>query len=146
MTFDYIDYFNKLVVLPIVVLIATFLALVAFLLRCKYNRTPVKLAEFIAVCLVIPLMLSVGVSSLNTHLMNEKTEDVVKRTGIITAVHKQILPAKFYYRGDLVTPCFVTIDNMDYYIMTLGNYQLGDEVTVDVLPQSKIILSINSNA
>lgn len=39
---------------------------------------------------------------------------------------------------------YIVINDKTYYIMTIGDFEVGDEVTIDYLPKSMIIMNIET--
>lgn len=63
--------------------------------------------------------------------------------GEISNVSDVALPPKYYIDGSRVWPKLIEIDGETYYIMTIGDYEIGNKVIIEYLPNSNIVISIN---
>ena len=77
------------------------------------------------------------------HLTYEKENDKIEAVGEVTKIEKIYGISKYVYNDQNSFPCYVFIDGEEYYIMHIGNLELGDVVKIEYLPNSKIILSID---
>ncbi|MGN1040886.1 MAG: hypothetical protein ACI4QL_05605 [Candidatus Fimimonas sp.] len=76
------------------------------------------------------------------HLAFEKEDAQVSSSGKISNFQSLGNIHKFYYEDQVCFGCYVFIDGQKYFIMTVGDLEVGDNVTFNYLPKSKIILSI----
>ena len=60
----------------------------------------------------------------------------------ITAIEFARGTTKMFYDGQLASPDYITIEDQEYFIMHVGEYEIGDEVIIFYLPKSKVILEI----
>ena len=78
------------------------------------------------------------------HLFTEKEQDAIGDVGAITKITRTYGNNKFTYEDKhSAFSSYVYIDGEKYYIMYIGDFNVGDEVEFEYLPKSKIILSIN---
>ena len=77
------------------------------------------------------------------YLFSEKENQAIADVGTITDITRTYGNNKYSY-GDVknVFASYVYIDDEKYYIMYIGDFNIGDEVEFEYLPKSKIILSI----
>ena len=52
---------------------------------------------------------------------------------------------KFRHNDHVAFASYVYIDGEKFYIMCIEDYQIGDEVVIEYLPKSKIVLSIKDS-
>ena len=77
------------------------------------------------------------------YLFTEKESDALVNSGTITDITATYGNNKFNYENKHSThSSYVYIDDDKYYIMYIGDFNIGDEVEFEYLPKSKIILSI----
>ncbi len=77
-------------------------------------------------------------------LLSEKPADAVTITGTVEALHEQPWYDGEYYRLEdgNTTGWQVVIDGETYRMMHHADLTVGDEVTVEALPESRFVLSI----
>ena len=77
------------------------------------------------------------------HLFTEKEQDAIGDIGTITKITRTYGNNKFTYEDEHnAFSSYVYIDGEKYYIMYIGDFNVGDEVEFEYLPKSKVILSI----
>ena len=85
------------------------------------------------------------VIELNTggiYLLSETPDDAVVETGVIQYIVTPSARA-FHFKGTNVNGAAdITINGEIYLIEEVGNFGVGDTVTITYLPKSKVILSI----
>lgn len=77
------------------------------------------------------------------YLFVEKESDALINSGTITDITNTYGNNKFTYEDKhSIASSYVYIDGDKYYIMYIGDFDIGDEVEFEYLPKSKVILSI----
>ena len=145
MNFEYNEYLNKLLIIPAILIVLSLVVLVRFFLRLK-KRFKIKTLEIIVTAIVILLMMFVGIKQLNIRIISDNVNNTEEISGYIEEIVDVSTPPKFYYLGERVRPKIIRIDGKDYYIMTIGYFEIGDAVTIVYLPNSKIVTSISSGS
>lgn len=94
-------------------------------------------------CIISFLLLCmISIRHMNIDLIFEKESDSRNANGVITNIEPAKTDFKLYKEGSRVFPDYITINDTSYYIMDIGNFEVGDQVDIIYLPKSKIILSI----
>jgi hypothetical protein len=77
------------------------------------------------------------------YLFSENEQNVISDVGTINNITNTYGNNKFTYEDKHSTlSSYVYIDGERYYIMYIGDFNVGDEVEFEYLPKSKVILSI----
>ena len=78
------------------------------------------------------------------YLFSENEQNVISDVGTINNITNTYGNNKFTYEDKHSTlSSYVYIDGERYYIMYIGDFNVGDEVEFEYLPKSKIVLSID---
>jgi len=152
MKFDYMEYYNKLVLFPLIFVIIGFLMImVSIIIYFQYPRFQkwfkfsfdrrILLVQVIAASIIM----SIGFATMNIKLVFEKESNAVELTGTITDLSSVPNAPRLIYQNDLVHAKFIEVDTAEFYIMYIGDFRVGDEVTIQYLPNSRIVLEININ-
>lgn len=94
-----------------------------------------SIISFILLCMI-------SIRHMNKDLLFEKESDSRNTNGVITNIEPANADFKLYKDGSRIFPDYITINNVRYYIMDIGEFEVGDQVDITYLPKSKIILSI----
>lgn len=150
MFFDFNEYYNKLVLFPFVfIVIAVIIFVIALVSYFKHSfivrRFNYKFDKRISIIIALLslLIFLLGYSTMNKDLLYEGIADSIQINGIITNVDGVDLPPKFTYNDIPVTPKIITVNGEELYIMFIGDFEMGDNVTIEYLPKSHIVLSID---
>ena len=149
MKFDYQEYYKMLFVGSLVVIIVVASLLVVCSISFLKNNVPMKVNSsfggYILNIIVLLFFLSTAIFPMKhgIYLIREKETDIISNAGIITNIAKTYGINKYSYDDHTVFASYIYIDNEQYYIMYIGDLQIGDEVTFEYLPKSRIILGIN---
>ncbi len=149
MNFDFDTYFLNLVIVP---LIFAFFGLVVLLSNItkhyrnrptqsdiKYSWMTRRMISSIGT-FIFCIILSLWIGKFSLVLDNEnKTETI---SGEILSIEEAEPRAKIKFEGEYTYQKHITINGEEYYIMTIGDFEIGDNVSIVYLPHSKIILSI----
>jgi hypothetical protein len=111
----------------------------------KSKRSKMTVIHLSLATIVISMMLFIGMYQLNLKLIYDDASNIEEINGNIEEIKDVLIPPKFYYLGDRVRPKIIKVDGIDYYIMTIGDFAVGDDVTIEYLPNSRIVISIFSN-
>ena len=77
------------------------------------------------------------------YLFSEKEQNAISDVGTISNITNTYGNNKFTYEDKHnVFSSYVYIDDEQYYIMYIGDLEIGNEVKFEYLPKSKVILSI----
>ena len=149
MTFEYSDYYAGLVGRPllavgiaILVLLGSLVLYILFdkitrIIKLRFEKG--KLVLIIFPCIVL---LMLGFGTINYNFLFDDESDLYKIEGMITDISEVGRSPKYTYDGMPVTPKYLTIDDQKYYVMYIGDFEIGDIVKLDYLPKSKTVLTI----
>jgi hypothetical protein len=98
--------------------------------------------SFLIVVLIVSILATIGITTIDFDLMFEEEDNKITMTGTVEEISSVSSPPKFTYQGMSVIPKYITIDGQKYYIMYIGDIIEGDDVVIEVLPESKLVLSI----
>ena len=148
MRFDYNEYYKILLIASIcIMLLSLIIITVQSILFFKNNTFQKKRQAFIghlsSVALSI-LLFTIGLLPFRhgIYLFKEKENDKIECFGEINSFEKAYGNNKYVYNNKTVFAQYIIIDGEKFYIMYTGDLEIGDEVTFEYLPKSRIILSI----
>ena len=150
MQFDYSQYYKVLTIgsLFYMVFFLVFILIIMFSSFKKNGQTVTfkNVIRFLKThILVILFSLFIIIPSFKhgIHLFTEKEQDAIGDMGTITKITRTYGNNKFTYEDNhSAFSSYVYIDGEKYYIMYIGDFNVGDEVEFEYLPKSKVILSI----
>ena len=155
MQFDYSQYFKILVwgsiFFAVFILSIMLINTIRFLIamnKCDNEEEKKKIfGNMMCGCIfaiAFALFISVPSFKHGVHLFTEKEDSAIVETGTITSIKGTFGNNKYSYEDKHnVFASYVYIDGEQYYIMFIGDFKIGDEVTIEYLPKSRIILSID---
>lgn len=159
MKFDYIQYYRGCFILPIILLACFVIYLIGLgvgtlMVIRKHNITMFTKERIISIVLSVILVLffcSMNISHLyngGIYLYKENETSKIEALGIIENIeymNQFQFPSKLAseYKTDEVNGVCFTIDGTQYYAIAKGELDVGDDVVVVFLPQSRYILSIH---
>ena len=148
MIFDFTEYYNRLFIEPLIWIIFTTLIIVPSIILSypgiRKNKFCIKEGLLLLLStLVFSAILIVNLISFNPHLFTDKNKETRSEIGVITDIKIPDFSAKHFYDGHIVWGSIITIDDEEYYIMTIGEFEVSDEVVIEYLPNSKVVMSIN---
>ena len=141
MAYDYFEYYKVMCIAPIVFFCFSALVTLDNLLKQKN----VKKNSFSILTLMILLFVCLFPFVHGIHLFSEKEEDSLELAGVITDIQDTHGLNKFRHNDHVAFASYVYIDCKKFYIMCIEDYQIGDEVVIEYLPKSKIVLSIKDS-
>jgi len=149
-SFEYTEYYSKLVgVSLLAIMIATMILIFSIFIFVFYDRirkiTKIninrnKIFYFLPGLL---LLYALGFSSINYRFLFDNNNNVYQTEGIITEIINTENNPKFIFEGKQSTPKYIIINDEKYYVMHIGELKVGDEVQVEYLQKSKVILEIH---
>jgi amino acid transporter len=152
MEFSFNEYYGVLVNSSIIFIVIALIILIYGVVKYfKSKKTrlntniKVEKGSLILVLMCFIVICSIGIATMNTSLLFEKEEDKVSTQGIISEINEVKNPAKLTYNHMQVTPNWIVINGIEYYIMYIGDFSVGDNVSIEYLPNSLIVLSIYYN-
>jgi hypothetical protein len=147
MEFDYSEYKTATLQFPMsIVIVCSLLIIIMIILFYvigykKDDRTTLQVIVAFAIPLVL-MIPSILYLSYGLGLMGENESDVVVYSGEITEIKSPIKSPRYYYEDKPVTADIVVVDNIEFYFMTSGSLEIGDEITMEYLPQSMFVLKV----
>ncbi len=145
MIFSYNEYYGNLYIFPIIIIILFSVVIFATLYTILYvDKLKIKfkvLIELVVIVLAITIIIT-NILQLNINIKTDEQNDI-HISGVITSTETVKNPPKFHYNGDIVTPSIIIVNDIELYIMTIGNFEIGDEVNIIYLANSKVILEIH---
>ena len=148
MRFDYNQYFKILFTASVCIMVSAIVAItiatVVFVKTHKTIQFDSKLMGFIVQIIMLFFLFSIAVFPFKHgfHLVEEKESDKIEYSGVITNITRTYGQNKYFYENKNVFASYVYIDNEQYYIMYIGDLEIGNEVKFEYLPKSKVILTI----
>lgn len=149
MVFKYSDYYDGFVgrpmffiylgvaILGISAVIYIFHPFIQKIVRKEFNKNRV-LFNIIPIVIV----LSIGFTSLDYDFLSDNQSEVKYTTGTIGDISVVADSPRFYYQDSYAHAQYISIEGVEYYIMTIGEFEVGDEIELWYLPKSKVILEI----
>jgi len=148
MHFEYDEYYRELYKYPLFGIIVGILGF----LWISYNivkkvredyRFKIKNIFFIVPLIFISFFLYLQFNFLNLGIKKDYDVNTVFVSGEIEYIRSELNSPKLQYEGEVVDPSVITINNQEYYIMTIGDFEVGDYVVIEFLPNSLVVMSIN---
>ena len=146
MVFNYSDYFEKVFIIPTIILVIIIIDLCFFIYRFRsgvYHQG--NKIELVLQIIGISLLAFVSITQLRLGIILDNEQSTETVSGNISDVLDVNVPPKFYYKGNRVWPKLIEIDGEFYYIMTIGNFKQDDSVKVEYLPNSNVVISIKED-
>ena len=148
MNFEYDDYYNKLYEMPLITIIIAVLMIFGSLSALiiiinKHRKLNLYAMGLLLSCVFSSILLVSGVNGFNAEIKHDKPAESIQLTRIISDIRTVSNPPRFYYEGQIVIPKIITIHDAEYYCMTIGTIKVGDNVEIDYMENSKVVLSIN---
>jgi hypothetical protein len=144
MVFDYSDYFESVFIFPIIIISIVTIDLLYLLYRSKRKGTKqISKIEVVLQIIGTVVLTFVSITQLRLGIIFDNENSSSSLTGEISNVSHIMLPPKYYMNGSRVWPKLVEIDGEEYYIMSIGDYEVGDKVVIEYLPNSQIVLLID---
>ena len=147
MSFEYNEYYETLFAVSLCLMLFSIVAITIYTIKYFNKHTSLKTERFplflaIALCVVFFTEGAVPFFTHGIHLSSEKETASVISCGEITRCYKAYGLNKYVYDGKNCFAHYVFINNEKYYIMYIGDLEVGDSVSFEYLPKSKIILNI----
>lgn len=149
MEFNFSEYYGRLIISPMFFIVLAFVYLIYFIVKYKKERkkenSEYKKAYLIFSSIIFLMICSIGFATMKPKLMFEKEENKVLNQGIIDEIITVNYPTKFTYQDAPVNPSIILVNGEEYFIMYIGYFKIGDNVIIEYLPKSHVVLSINEN-
>ena len=148
MVFDYNEYFKILFIGSLFILLIFSLLFVLTTIFLIKNDSIIKLDKktissiFSILISFFFIIMSVFSFRHGIHLIYEKENSKIQCTGEITNIRKTFGNNKYVYNGHTKFASYIVINNVEYYIICVDNIEIGDNVIIEYLPNSKVVLSI----
>lgn len=144
------EYLSKAFIWPLFyLLVAIFLlVLIYFLVTNKIKTFNVKY-KFLVYILLVIMSFGLFYDSIPTikygiYLLVENESSVMNSSGVITSIEDAYNSPRYYYEGNNnIRAKIITIDDKDFYIYNIGDFEVGDNVTIEYMPKSTFILRID---
>jgi hypothetical protein len=132
--------------MPVIVLAISLIMFIYFLVQLNSKKAKLSVIHLLLATFIISMMFIIGISQLNIKMIDDDASNTEEISGNIDKISEVLLAPKFYYLGNRVDPKIIRIDGVNYYIMTIGDFTIGDDVTIEYLPNSRLVISIYSNS
>lgn len=153
MTFEFETYYRNICINPlsyILLCLFTIIVIVVYIVYLLVNKKGISKDVIIFLLLFSYIMyrnIPSDVIELNTggiYLLSETPDDAISKNGVIQYITTPSARA-FHFKGTNVNGAAdITINGETYLIEEVGDFKIGDTVTITYLPKSKVILSIYS--
>lgn len=147
MNFEYEDYYTHLYEMPLFTIgFSIFFIIVPIILLFfayrKKNKIDKKLIGYVVIIIFSIFLLVSGINDLELSIKKDSNQQTIATSGVIELIEDIKNPPRFIYEGEVVRSKIVTISGIEYYIMTVGEFDIDDFVTIEYLPNSKVIMLI----
>lgn len=148
MSFEYSEYYQVLFVAALCLMVVSIVAItihtIIYFKKCTTLNPKKFPVAFFANIVILVFFFTLGAVPFahGIYLPNEKETARVVACGEITRYYKAYGNNKYVYDGKTCFAYYVFINNEKYYIMYIGDLEVGDSVSFEYLPKSKIILNI----
>ena len=152
MSFNYSEYYNNALIIPLIFLIISF----GFTGASVFNYIRTKNKEsFIQsknkkplILLLISIVVCYSTISTQTttliygiNLTVESVEDAVEYVGEVKSIEKISLSPRYMHNGSVVRASIVDVGEKELYFMSASEIKVGDIIDVTYLPKSTMVLS-----
>jgi len=114
-----------------------------FYIKKAGNKYHMSVYQIVIALIILFTLVFTDIHHLNYKLVLDKNQSPEIITGEIDLINSVSIPPKFYYLGERVRPKKIEINNQEYYILTIGDFEVGDNVVIEFLPNSLVVMSIN---
>jgi len=147
MNFEYSDYYNKLYEMPLITIIIASLMIFGSISALiigisKHRKVNIYILGLLLSCAFSFILLVTGLNGLNVEIKHDNPTETIQLNGIISDIRTVSNPPRFYYEDQIVIPKIITINDQEFYCMTIGTIDVGDNVEILYLENSKVVLSI----
>lgn len=154
MQFEYNEYQRALVNNPLLFFVMGAVILIFGIIVYKYpslmwkfrlwqepyeSDRPIYLF-YTVLCFVFGTAMSLNF--MNVDLLLEDENNISVLHGNILEIEDTKQTFKLSYQGKRVNPNYIVIDDEEYFIMYIGDFDVGDTVEITYLPKSKVVLEI----
>lgn len=148
MDFEYNDYYNQLYKMPLMTIIIAAIMILGILLVLviyisKHRKVNLYTVGLLVAIIFSSFLLVTAVNGFNANIKHDIPSESIQLTGVISGIKTVSDPPRFYYEGQMVIPKIITINGVEYYCMTIGTIEVGDNVEIEYLDSSKVVLSIS---
>lgn len=151
MSFDYSSYYRNMVKIPfwicIIILLLFVINIIFWFSRPKLFRvsTEYPFVKLLITSLIFLVIFYVNFRNFNYNYYIDRNETPINTIGVIEDIDSISFSSNFYYNGEVVSPKNITINGERYFILTIGEYNVGDNVTIYYLPNSNVVTQIKYN-
>jgi len=148
MNFEYNDYYNQLYKMPLMTIIIAAIMIFGILSVLviyinKHRKVNLYVMGLLLACIFSSILLVTGVNGFNAEIKHDNSTESIQLRGVISDIKTVSDPPRFYYEDQMVIPKIITINEVEYYCMTIGTIEVGDNVEIYYLENSKVVLSIS---
>ena len=149
MEYDYSVYYRQNCILPILFSSFCLILLTVFVVSvCKKlsAHEPLDILQSVLILVTFLLLTTLNLTPLfrgGFWLLFEKENDAVTITGTVEETDEiRFAGAKYGVENNNGFGETLVVDGVKYYLMTYGDTEVGDTVTLKVLPRSRIVLGL----
>lgn len=151
MTFDYEIYYRQNCILPVIFLLGAICVAGSLLPHQIENKDANSdypgVARYFSLCVLLFLIVVnlIPLARGGVFLLIEKESDAEQIIGTIedTIEIGSIGGAKYRVNQNHGYGEAIVVDGKKYYLVNYGDFQIGDDVELEVLPRSRFVLQIN---
>lgn len=153
MKFDYQTYLFNDLLFPVLILLflATgWLGILRDILSQREKKNQLQIGKWLFCVVILSFLSSIHIRTLSSGsvwLILERPEHAEITTGILEASEQYGVMNGHKYSTDSQGTqfgCRITVNGEEYHVVTTGDLQIGDEVTVTYLPRSGYVLYIGA--
>lgn len=106
------------------------------------NRIHYQLVKLFCFLLATVCFAIVGFNGLKFSIVLDRENHFIETSGTINKIDTPHQSYQFYYNGTIVRGNYIDVGNERFFIITIGDLSVGDEVHIHYLPHSKVVLYI----
>ena len=153
MTYDYYVYYRQNCIIPIILLLVSFVLFFGQIYalwkeRLTYSPKDIVYSIFF-LCIAFYLIIAniVPLARGGIYLLVEKERDAIQVSGTVerTVEIDFVTGAKYHVENNNGSGEAIVVNGRKYYLTTYDDIHSGDHVAMDVLPRSGFVLKIERN-
>lgn len=145
-----IDYYRKILVyspsLPIMLCVLLIVISLLAIYKPDYVKwLPLRISSNktrVIFIVIYTMTIAFFSSNIKFSLLFANEEDAIVYYGKITEISNAPVQFRYRHNGELVSQKYITIGEDEFYVLTSGGFEAGDDVRISYLAKSRVILEI----
>ena len=149
MKYSYNLYLKNAFFIPliVVILLIAFIILDCVLLMKDIKSNQTKSIGYyvfsLAVSVLILCIFGNALIRIGFPLLSDKKAETQVVSGEVTNITYSFYSARYYLNGQIYRGVWVEIEGQKYYLIDMGNIQIGNDVRIQYLPNSHFVMECN---